>query len=272
MPDEPKRHHVVPQFYLRGFAQDDKLATVRLSDGKRFSSVVKKAASETHFYRLVDDYENGPLALEHALGSVEDDASEIFRRIHSGVWPLKFEERQVLSFFIGAQLLRGPRYRNALLASGASGTNFDGSAMTAVDMHAHQIATLAEEWMPHLMDRPWDLVRFAEHSLITSDSPVSSIRPFDYDAKSWAGSPFAVAEEIIYPVTRKIGLLMNDKNLLSGVDRQLLVRLGAFDRDIPGSDSLEKRFNSATAATATTFLYHHPQDVTFVPSEVPARP
>lgn len=90
--------------------------------------------------------------------------------------------------------------------------------MTTIDMHAHRIATLSEEWMPQLMGRPWDLIRFTEGALNTSDSPVSSIRPLDYDARCWDGAPFAVAEELLFQVARKLGLsliLPDHKDVLS---------------------------------------------------------
>ncbi|WP_166785021.1 MULTISPECIES: DUF4238 domain-containing protein [Cryobacterium] len=108
MPDHPKRHHVVPQFYLRGFARSERLVAVQVSDGRRFSTPVRKAASKTHFYRLAPDHLSGPLALETALAVVEGDAAAILKRIIDGQWPLSFFERRQLSFFIAAQLVRGP--------------------------------------------------------------------------------------------------------------------------------------------------------------------
>jgi hypothetical protein len=272
VPDHPKRHHVVPQFYLRGFARSEQLTAVQLFDGRRFSTAVRKAASETHFYRLAPDHRSGPLALESAFSLVEGDTATILKRIIEGLWPLNIHDRRQLSFFIAAQLLRGPRYRSALEASGASGTNGDGSAMTSTDMHAHQIATLAEEWMPQLMDRPWDLVRFTNRSLITSDSPVSSIPPLNYDAGRWAGAPFAVAKEVLYPISRKLGLMMRDRNQISGLDRQRRAQEGVFDQIRPGTVRLEQHFNRSTAETATRCLYHHPSDARFVPPQVPEPP
>jgi len=269
MPDHPKRHHVVPQFYLREFAMSEQLTAIQVLDGRRFSTAVRKAASETHFYRLAPDHDLGPLALENAFSPVEGDAAALFKRIIAGEWPLPYDDRRQLSFFIALQLLRGPRFRIALGASGASGINADGSAMTPVDIHAHQIATLAEEWMPQLMGRPWYLVQFTHRSLITSDSPVSSIRPLDYDAGLWAGAPFAVANEVLYPVTRKLGLKMG--SLPPDLDQRRLTELGVLDQTGPGTAYLEKQFNRATTETATKHLFHHPSDAGFVPSEFPGR-
>ena len=268
MTSQPKRHHVVPQFYLRGFALAEQLTGIHINNGRRFSPVVERAASQNHFYRLADDYLDGPLALERAFSSVETETATIFRQIHDGDWPLSFRDRRKLSFFIGTQLLRGPRYRSALLSAGTTGTRIDGSAMTATEIHAHQIATLAEEWMPQLMNRPWALVQFKHRSLITSDSPVSSIRLPHYGPGRWSGAPFAVATEVLYPISRKYGLRMRDKSLISSIDGHLLVELGHFDRIEPGTVKAEKHFNRRTAETATRFLYHHPDDARFVPHGV----
>ncbi|WP_166788865.1 DUF4238 domain-containing protein [Cryobacterium sp. TMT4-31] len=269
MTSYPKRHHVVPQFYLRGFALAEQLTGIHIYNGRRFSPVVERAASQNHFYRLADDYHNGPLALESAFSSVETETATIFRQILGGEWPLRFHDRRKLSFFIGVQLLRGPRYRRALMTAGTTGTHTDGSAMTATEIHARQIATLAEEWIPQLVNRPWDLVRFTTRSLITSDSPVSSIKPADFDPERWSGAPFDVATEVLFPISRKLGLRMRDKNLVSSIDGRLRAELGHFDRMEPGTVNVEKHFNRSTAETATAFLYHHPNDARFVPSEVP---
>jgi hypothetical protein len=263
---QPKRHHVVPLFYLRGFSQDDRLHAVRISDGRQFSTVTRKAASEKHFYRLADDYEDGPLALETAFGSVETEASKVMRKIEAGEWPLAYADRQNLSFSIGVQLLRGPRYRKALETSGANGTNLDGSPMTSVEMHAYQIATLAEEWMPQLMERPWDLVRFVRRSLITSDSPVSAIKPPDYKPASWTGAPFAAAKTVSYPLRRKLGLMMRDRVPPADAFRRQLTELGVFDRSVVETSLLARSFNESTTRTATSTLYHHPSDASFVPA------
>jgi len=266
MPNEQKRHHIVPQFYLRGFAAgDERLTAIDTSRESKFSTVVRKAASQTHFYRLRDDHPEGPLGFEQALGGVESDVDQIFKRIADGVWPLTVNARRQLSFFLGTQVLRGPRFRQALMNSGRVGTNPDGSAMTDVEIHAHQIATLAEEWMPHLMDRPWALVHFDAPSLITSDSPVSSIKWPEDESRTRVLAPFEVAKEVLYPVSRKLGLIFRSTESIAGGDSRRLARLGVFDHRQLGSVSLGRYFNESTAATATNYIYHHPDDGSLVP-------
>ena len=47
-----RRHHTVPQFYLRGFARDDQIATLRLPGKHRFLQSVKDASVVKDYYSL----------------------------------------------------------------------------------------------------------------------------------------------------------------------------------------------------------------------------
>ncbi|HEY5181304.1 MAG TPA: DUF4238 domain-containing protein, partial [Dermatophilaceae bacterium] len=69
-----KRHHTVPQFYLRGFADGERIATVRLPGDQPFVQSVRKAASEMNFYSIAG-HEDGPDVFEKLLSSIEGEAS-----------------------------------------------------------------------------------------------------------------------------------------------------------------------------------------------------
>lgn len=105
-----KRHHTVPQFYLRGFAVDERIATARLPGDQRFVQSVRKAASETNFY-AVAGHENGPDVVEKPLFSIEGEASRVFSLIANGTWPLDQGDRWTLALFIALQAVRGPEQR-----------------------------------------------------------------------------------------------------------------------------------------------------------------
>ena len=72
-----RRHHTVPQFYLRGFSEDDQLTMVQLPGDRRFSQSVRKAAVEIDFYKI-EGHEDGEDVFEKALSSVEARASATF--------------------------------------------------------------------------------------------------------------------------------------------------------------------------------------------------
>ena len=65
---EAKRHHHVPQFYLRGFADGEQITTVRLPGDKRYAQSVRKAAAENGFYS-VPGHEDGADVFEKMLSS-----------------------------------------------------------------------------------------------------------------------------------------------------------------------------------------------------------
>lgn len=105
-----KRHHTVPQFYLRGFAREDQIGTVRLPGDIRFLQAVRKAASETHFY-TVEGHPEGADVFEKSLGVIEGEVAQIFQVVEDGTWPLDTERRMTLACFMALQALRGPEQR-----------------------------------------------------------------------------------------------------------------------------------------------------------------
>lgn len=109
-----RRHHFVPQGYLKGFAQQGKRIYVIPLDKsrRRFSASVKDVALETDFYTLREPaiFERIDEA-ERQLSSLESLAIPLIRRIEKGHWRLSRSERVDLSRYIALQATRGPRPR-----------------------------------------------------------------------------------------------------------------------------------------------------------------
>ncbi len=100
-----RRHHLLPQFYLRRFASAGEQIRVVARDGsKSFITSVAKAAAETDFYTV--ETKNGPSQeLEKLLSQVEDlGASAIEQTIAS--FPPSPEVRVNLATFIAFQFTR----------------------------------------------------------------------------------------------------------------------------------------------------------------------
>jgi hypothetical protein len=144
--------------------------------------------------------------------------------------------------------------------------------------HIEHMLDLAQAMLPYLMARPWALVRFSARSLITCDSPVSLIRRPD-ESNYLGGVGFATAWGITFPLTRKLGLLMSDPMVMieqfePGDPRIQLVgaevRRGHCDREQAGTAAMEKLFNEHTASNAREYVYYHPDDLSFVPDNLPA--
>jgi Protein of unknown function (DUF4238) len=300
-----KRHHTVPQFYLRGFSSDDQLVTVRLPGKQRFVQSIRKAAAEMNFY-AVEGHEDGPDAFEKLLSSVEGEAAKVFRMIADGVWPLEPEDRGTVAYFIALQAVRGPEQRRnmehlaaqvARLEIGYGGrakvadwvqrnrgisvseeqagviwqeaTRPGGPPIRVQPIaHIEQIVELSEALLPYIVGRPWTLVRFDKRSLVTCDTPVGLVPHGDHEP--WSGVGFMTAWGVTYPLTRKLGLLMTDGMMLADagvtVDR---VQAGSFDHTESGTARMEKFFNQFTVGSASLWLYHHPEDERFLPDTLP---
>lgn len=298
-----KRHHYVPQFHLRGFADGEKITTVELPGDRSYTQPVRKAAAENHLYSL-PGHPDGADVFEKALSQLEGDVASIFADIVSGTWPLDEESRGTLAYYVALQMARGPEQRRNMenLArqatrmeigyGGRAGVKgwakknlgLDVDDATAARLwdeamrpegppikisaaaHIEQTLEIAESLFKYLSGRPWSLVRFDKRSLILSDAPVGLVRQPD-EEDSWMGVGVMTAWGITFPLGRKLGLLMNDPTYLMDHDVPVeKTRAGNFDFEQAGTTAMEKLFNEQTAASASMRLFYHPDDARFVPS------
>jgi len=259
-----KRHHTVPQFYLRGFARNEQIGTIRLPGDRRFVQSIRRAASETNFY-AVDGFKDGTDVFEKVLAKIEGDVATVFEEIENGRWPLNPESRLRLAQFIALQAIRGPDQRRNmqhLVAQmtrleigfgGRSGvrkwaerkkgivlteeqaellwdqaTRPEGPPISITPIvHIRQIAELLEALLPYVVGRPWSLIRFNKRALITSDSPVALIPHPDDETSRGVG--FMTAWGVSYPLSRRLGLLLSDPMPFADAMPVERVRAGILD-------------------------------------------
>ncbi|TYC95862.1 DUF4238 domain-containing protein [Arthrobacter echini] len=243
-----RRHHTVPNFYLKGFATtgaEPTIGTVGLKDGRRFRSATSNATVWRNFYSIVG-HPAGEDVFEQALSEIEGKAAGVIRQVAEGVWPLPTEEREILATFIAFQFLRGPDTRASLsqMESGLARVMFtamgkegltrefermgkevdeetldkllvqaadpDGLKMQTTPLgHIVQILELVPSILPFIIGRPWLLYRFERKTLLTCDTPVSLIRNPNF-AEIEMGVGVFTAWGITVPLTRNIGLLLSD--------------------------------------------------------------
>ncbi|MBX3438558.1 MAG: DUF4238 domain-containing protein [Planctomycetaceae bacterium] len=299
-----RRHHTVPQFYLRGFADNDQIATVRLPGDQRFVQSVKDASVTKNFYS-VEGHLGGEDVIEKELSKIEGAVAAILKKIVAGSWPLDPDDRMSLGFFVALQATRVPVQRRSMegmaaqimrLQIGAGGKDslrkrleeqggeVDDELVENVwdlatqpggprlqmsnEGHIKHMVELAESLVKYVVGRPWVLVQFDRRSIFTSDSPVGLI-PHPKD-EPWRGVGYMTAWGITFPLTRKLGLLMgNPEALIDGRIPVERVHQGDVDRTQFGSTALEKLFNGTTVMNASEWLFHHPDDEKFVPEELP---
>lgn len=214
MADVARKHHTVPQFYLKGFATAARqIGTVQLPGAKRFVQSTRKASIYTDFYSI-PGHEDGQDVFEKGLSRMEGEAATVIRKItEERVWPLLPEERELLGAFLTMQFLRGPEQRRHMEETSALTTRMEigygGKANVAkwakrkhgitvseeeaariwdeatrpegppIQLapigHINQMLELTPKLARYFLFRPWVLYRFSARSLLTCDTPVSLV-------------------------------------------------------------------------------------------------
>lgn len=288
----PKRHHTVPKFYLESFADGRMIHSVNIRDGKEHNTNVVNATAESHFYR-VPDHPTDPGAFEAALSKTENVAAGILRSIAQGDWPLSAGDRLAFAQFMTLQFLRVPSHRRQMhhaiasilrdlatndpaeferiisLPGAPEGVDFgNGEVPVLVSSAAHiqQISTLIPELVGHLLGRTWELVRFDQPSLITSDEPLTPI-PNPREIQN-VGLGLENSWALYFPLTRKLALLMLRTPIpleLTPMGEQIVG--GYLDSIRKGDPASLQAFNVNTVMHAFRFVFHHPADAHLMPSD-----
>jgi hypothetical protein len=274
--NEPRRHHLLPQFYLRRFANDADQIKVMARDGqKSFVTSVAKAAAETDFY-TVETTEGPSQDVEKLLSRIEDLGAQAIERILK-TFPPSNDDREHLAMFIAFQITRGRDHRHAwdkmtdYMAKMVLQTIVEGdvqqrlSAATgkpATEKEAEAIRYLAEKpdnWkvvphpneaieamldttpqlVPYIADRKWVLARFRKPLLLTGDTPVTLWRRTD----SPRGIGVATADELRFPLDTQYALILS----LDGAERVWELH-----------ESHAHDLNRSVAGRAYEWVYHHP--------------
>lgn len=113
-----KRHHYLPRFYLRGFA-DHRQRVRRYSRdaAKPVVMSVENAAVECGFYAYVDAAGEKQEHVEELLATIEHQAARALRRmVDQRAVPPNREDRAAIAIFLALQIMRTPEQRRQLAA------------------------------------------------------------------------------------------------------------------------------------------------------------
>jgi hypothetical protein len=117
------RHHIVPQFLLQRFANEDGQvrALNRIDLTSAYTTSVTKACREAGYYRIeTEDLEewaregHDPELVEKVLSSIESDAAGIVTEIIVGNLPRTETDRLHLALFVALQMTRGWQFRDEM--------------------------------------------------------------------------------------------------------------------------------------------------------------
>lgn len=108
---EYKGQHYLPQFYLRGFSQDEKgLWTYSRKDSRYYQQTIKDAAKVRNFYTYTNVRGEKSLELEKLFSQLEGDAVSIIDKADH-CQAMTRNERALLALFCASLHLRGPKFR-----------------------------------------------------------------------------------------------------------------------------------------------------------------
>lgn len=277
-----RAHHVVPQFYLRRFADDLKqIYQTDKTNGAAALTPVKHATVVRDLY-TVDGNEGDELdTLEDIYSRIESDAARVFKSVlDDDVWPLNDQQREAMSIWIAAQFLRTPRMRNALdesmnehrkhiesLSLDDVRTQLGDAPWSDAELEAKWKETLEyysvdgpqprnaqARWFGHLLEeatrgmflRNWHLARFDAPVLLTSDSPVLPMRE---DGSFQEVKNPAAAFLTAVPLDRATLLLIQPtRATLQG------------DRTVQQTREFASMINLVMAEHADQYVFEHPED------------
>jgi hypothetical protein len=278
-----KRHHYVPQAYLRGFAdQDERLRTVPLDGAAPFLQAVDTAAAENYYNAVVDEQGERSDQLEVALSSLEGDGIEAIRTLLYGPFPPDGGTRHRLAAYLGLQMARTPRVRahldqltdrmaktmvafsgpsglrRALEESGGEVSDEDAKSLGSYlsEFDQYQVRPDQNTQVRHMLEAaevlaepfallPWALIAFQRKALLTSDNPIGLWLP-PSERRPFEGIGLLTADEVWFPINRRTALLVSPH----ADDGTVLVPTAKWAR----------RINQLVALWAHRWLYHHPHD------------
>ena len=116
---EPRRHHLLPRFYLRLFADERERMTVVPRAGANgpqttYTATVENVLVERDYYAIRDEEGERSQVVEEALGRLEGAAATAVRALLDEGLVLSDELRAAWSEFMAVQVTRGRQFRESL--------------------------------------------------------------------------------------------------------------------------------------------------------------
>lgn len=104
---QPKRHHVLPQFYLRAWADEDGCVAMLGRDGREVRTGTKALAVEKDFYTVTGPDGEKDSSVEQALANRDAKGAAVHAAFLRGEFPPTDQQRIDFGLWLGLQWLRG---------------------------------------------------------------------------------------------------------------------------------------------------------------------
>jgi hypothetical protein len=109
MPSHPKRHHYLPESYLKRFTREKALWVYDIESKQLRAQTPHDTGAIGYFNALEDKDGNRSFVIEEALGKIEGATAQVMLRIEARE-KLPDEDRHTLAHFVALQMLRGPDF------------------------------------------------------------------------------------------------------------------------------------------------------------------
>lgn len=288
-PGDPRRHHYVPQFYLRRFADGDQIARVDLATPNEHQGAnVKDVAVVKDLYTTVDAEVGETVAVERILSMLDGDAAGAIERLAYGLlFPPQRRDRISLALWMSVMHVRGPEHRRQVEAMADNMMKMQLSLIDGPEAaHAHlagpsgeqpepeMIEALLEvvddldsfEFVPHqnemvrnmldfgLQAAPFFLGRLWSVVKFPEDGLVLTDKPLALYQKPehrspWMGVGIGNADEVWVPLDRRTALILHNEELVG----ERVIKA-------PPEHSVDD-FNQAIVSQAGHEVYCHPDDL-----------
>jgi hypothetical protein len=288
-PGDPRRHHYIPQFFQRRFADDNEQLVVTPLDGsKPITTHVKNVAVVKDLYTMRDTDLGETVAVERLLAEVDGEAAGAIARLLAGLlFPPMEPDRSNLALWFGLLFVRDPHTRRVMEAMSDHGSKLDLLPMSDPAVAAARLREL--KGREPTDDEVADLVDLALH--------VNELDEVDLGQSHFVGAMLDVGlMSFAHLMSRRYlvvqfpepGLVLSDRpvvlsqyprNRLPGVgvgvinadeiliplDRRTVLLLHK-EFDLPDAFSTKPgdmtidEVNQAVVGNATSELYCHPDD------------
>lgn len=296
MTQRSTRHHYVPAFYLRRFAdQRGRLDAYNRVTQRRITTSVSNTAVESGLYNAIDVNGEVTDAAEHEISIIESRVAPAFDRLIEEPWPPSIEVRSLVANFVALQVTRTRESLHALAAMHDRTTRWGMSMLTREQWRDLYIDALGEQpteeeldeviadfadldgWQiqPHpnlvvqsifegaiplveaIASRKWFLQKSRRPLFITSDSPVTMWS--SPDAAPYGVGVFT-ADELSLPIDSTHSLLM------------VFDTRGFHESQVEITRSQAKRISQFVANSSYEWVYADPRRRVLDTLELPTGP
>ena len=262
----PRRHHYLPQFYLKGFASKSK-QLIRMPlpahpPPSRHATHITNLAVIKDFYTVLTA-KGDSAVIENLLGVWDYDASECFQQLtDKTAWPVSANLKLRMCFWLGLLFVRSPHFRRMMEATAEltvefanSTRKYDSDPMDAEKIWRHQtdlinvMFSVACRLVGDLAARHWQVVHLnSKDGLLLTDTGSFLVPGPSFQA---IGTGTATAAEVLVPLDRHNLLSMHS---FEGA------REGLVEVDPNASTYLARHYNNMLISAAYQELFCHRDD------------